>query len=180
MKNIVKVSVLRELLIQKQSGIENRKGVYCWWFSSDAAKDLISQLGLTQSDISRIQVRLMEDGKEYWALYFGISKDMLSRAKWHILQLHTISAVKYGTLSTLRQTISALLNTPMSISEGVVNAYIDANCYWEWEYDNNPEVRERQTLSSSVCYPLNIKENKTISKGHIYRLKKLRKIYKDR
>ena len=179
MQNIAKVSVLRKLLLQKRSGIEDIKGVYRWWFKSDAAKDLISELSLTQYDIERIQVRLMEDGQEYWALYFGISKDMLSRAKWHILQPHTISAVKHGTLSTLRQTISALLNTPMSMSEDIVNAYIDANCYWEWEYDNNPEVRERQTLSSSVCYPLNIKENKTISKGHIYRLKKLRKIYKD-
>lgn len=178
MKNIVKVSVLRELLIQKQSGIENRKGVYCWWFSSDAAKDLISQLGLTQSDISRIQVRLMEDGKEYWALYFGISKDMLSRAKWHILQPHTISAVKHGTLSTLRQTISALLNTPMSMSEDIVNSYIDANCYWEWEYEENPEDIERKVLSSSVCYPLNIKENRTVNKSVISQLKVLRKQYK--
>lgn len=179
MKNIVKVSVLRELLIQKQSGIENRKGVYCWWFSSDAAKDLLSQLGLTQSDISRIQVRLMEDGKEYWALYFGISKDMLSRAKWHILQRHTVSAVKYGTLSTLRQTISALLNTPMSVSEDAVNAFIDSNCYWEWEYDDNPEDREHRALSSPVCYPLNIKDNKTINKYVISLLKRLRRLHKD-
>ena len=178
MKNIVKVSVLRELLIQKQSGIESRKGVYCWWFSSAAAKDLISQLGLTQSDISRIQVRLMEDGKEYWALYFGISKDMLSRAKWHVLQRHTVSAVKHGTLSTLRQTISALLNTPMSVSEDTVNAFIDSNCYWEWEYDDNPEDRERRALSSALCYPLNIKENRTVATETICVLKQRRKVFK--
>jgi hypothetical protein len=178
MQNIAKVSVLRELLLQKRSRIEDIKGVYRWWFKNDAAKDLISELNLTQSDTERIQVRLMEDGQEYWALYFGISTDMLSRAKWHILQPHTISAVKHGTLSTLRQTISALLNIPMSKSEDIVNAYIDANCYWEWEYNDNPEDIERKALSSSVCYPLNIKENKTVSKSIISQLKILRKEYK--
>ncbi|MBO5846587.1 MAG: hypothetical protein J6Q71_03600 [Bacteroidales bacterium] len=179
MKNLIKVSILRELLIQKQSGIDKRKGIYCWWFNSIAAQEILSPLKLEQSIVSRIQKKIMNDGIEYWALYFGVSKDMLNRAKWHVLQEHTITAVKYGTLSTLRQTISALLNIPMSISENAVNQFIDANCYWEWEYNDMPEERERLELSSSVCYPLNIKENRTLNKDSLYRLKQLRKLYKD-
>ena len=106
----------------------------------------------------------------------GISKDMLARAKWHVTQKDSISAIKRGFISTLRQTISALLDEDMSKSTGCINQLMDDNCYWEWEYDQSPENRESAELSSkNVCYPLNIKKNKTVKKDVIKCLMSLRK-----
>lgn len=179
MKNLDKVSELRGKLSDKTSGIAKRNGIYCWWFEKGAATELIRQLGLSCSEIARIRKRDIE-GNEYWALYFGISKDMLNRAKWHILQKHTVSAVKHGTLSTLRQTLGSLLECKMSEAGDAVNEFIDKNCYWEWEYNDNPEAVEREELSKGdVCYPLNIKDNKTVRKEVVNTLKKLRKDSKD-
>ena len=116
MKNFSKVSLLRDQLMNGESVISNREGIYCWWFKKNSAEIILRKLGLDESEINRIQKRDIE-GEEYWALYFGISNDMLGRAKWHILQKHSVSAVKHGTLSTLRQSLSALLDIDMSFSE---------------------------------------------------------------
>lgn len=179
MKNLDKVSVLREKLFGKTSRIAKKSGIYRWWFEKEAAARLIRQLELSCSEISRIR-KMDIEGREYWALYFGISKDVLNRAKWHILQKHTVSAVKHGTLSTLRQTLSSLLEYKMSEAESAVNEFIDENCYWEWEYNDNLKVIEREELSKEdVCYPLNIMENKTVCKDVVGTLKKLRKDSKD-
>ena len=176
MKNLIAVSTLHEQLSNRASGIEPlRGGVYCWWFKREAAQNLLAKLPLTQKELAKIQEREIE-GESYLALYFGISKDMLARAKWHTLQKHSPSAVKHGTLSTLRQTISALLGKDMSQSEGTVNEFIDSNCYWEYECETNPKVIESTELSSTdKCYPLNIQENKTVSKEVIKALSTLRK-----
>jgi hypothetical protein len=103
-----KVNILREQLSNRNSGIGKESGVYRWWFKKEAAEILISKLPLSADEQARIAKRIIDD-EEYWALYFGISNDMLGRAKWHILQTHSASAVKHGTLSTLRQTISAFI-----------------------------------------------------------------------
>lgn len=116
MKNLSKVSLLRVQLMNGESTISNREGIYCWWFKKNSAEIILSKLGLDESEIDIIQKRDIE-GEEYWALYFGISNDMLGRTKWHILQKHSVSAVKHGTLSTLRQSLSALLDIDMSFSE---------------------------------------------------------------
>jgi hypothetical protein len=95
---------------------------------------------------------------------------MLGRAKWHILQKHSVSAVKYGTLSTLRQSLSALLDIDMSFSEEDINMFMDNNCYWEWEYTDNSKIEETNALrSNDKCYPLNIQENLTVGKDIIKR-----------
>lgn len=179
MDNLIKVSTLREQLSNRTSGIEPlRGGVYCWWFKREAAQSLLAKLPLTQEELAKIQEREIED-ESYLALYFGISKDMLARAKWHTMQKHSPSAVKHGTLSTLRQTISALLGKDMSQSRDKVNEFMDDNCYWEWGYSKNPKAVENAELSSvDKCYPLNIQENKTITKEVRKELSKLRKQHK--
>ena len=89
------------------------------------------------------------------------------------------SGLKHGTLSTLRNTLGALLGEDMSQSEGAVNEFIDSNCYWEWEYDESYKLRETDELSSTTkCYPLNIQENKTVTKEVRKELSKLRKQHK--
>ena len=178
MQYLDKVSELRKRLENRTSGIEKEGGVYCWWFKREIAQTLLKELPLTQDEFSKIQRREIES-EEYWALYFGISRDMLGRAKWHITKKHKPTAVKYGTVSTLRNTLGALCGIDMSKSEKVVNDLMDENCYWEWEYDKEYKVRETNELSSKdKCYPLNIQENKTISKEGLITLSRLRSLHK--
>ena len=179
MQYIIKVRILREQLSNKTSGIQKQSGIYCWWFKKDVALKLLANLPLNADEKAKIQKRDI-DGEEYWALYFGISKDMLGRANWHVMQSHTESAVKNGTLSTLRNTIGALLNKDMSKSQNIVNNTIDT-CYWEWEYNSDPkEVENNELTSTTKCYPLNIQENQTVSKEVLKALKKMRRLHKDK
>ena len=178
MQYLDKVSELRKRLENRTSGIEKEGGVYCWWFKREIAQTLLKELPLTQDEFSKIQRREIES-EEYWALYFGISRDMLGRAKWHITKKHKPTAVKYGTVSTLRNTLGALCGIDMSKSEKVVNDLMDENCYWEWEYDKEYKVREtNELLSKDKCYPLNIQENRTVSKEVLKKLSKLRSLHK--
>ena len=178
MQYLDKVSELRKRLENRTSEIKKEGGVYCWWFKRDVAQTLLKELPLTQDELSKIQTREI-DGEEYWALYFGISRDMLGRAKWHITKKHKPTAVKYGTVSTLRNTLGALLGIAMSDSEKSVNDLMDENCYWEWEYDKEYKQRETNELSSTdKCYPLNIQENKTVSKAVLKKLGELRSQHK--
>ena len=178
MKNLIAVRILREQLECKSCGIEKQPGVYRWWFKEKAAQTLLENLPLIQEELAKIQTQEIE-GESYLALYFGISKDMLARAKWHTLQKHSPSAVKRGTLSTLRQTISALLGKDMSKSRDKVNEFMDDNCYWEWDYSKNPKAVENAELSSvDKCYPLNIQENKTVSNVVRKEITALRKLHK--
>ena len=180
MKNLIAVRILREQLKCNSSGIEKKQpGVYRWWFEAEEAKKILAQLSLSPSECDMIARKEIE-GTEYWALYFGISSDMLGRAKWHIAQEHKPSAVKHGTLSTLRNTLGALLGKNMSKSMDIVNKFMDNNCYWEWEYNDDPAVVERAELSaeSGKCYPLNIKSNKTVRSEVRKKLRDLRRKHK--
>ena len=178
MQYLDKVSELRKRLKNRTNSIKKDGGVYCWWFKREVAQTLLKELPLTQDELSKIQRREIE-GEEYWALYFGISRDMLGRAKWHITKKHKPTAVKYGTVSTLRNTLGALCGIDMSKSEKVVNDLMDENCYWEWEYDKEYKARETNELSSTdKCYPLNIQENKTVSKEVLKTLSRLRSLHK--
>lgn len=179
MDNLIKVSSLRGQLADNSSGIEKRSGVYCWWFKTEGAKKILAQLSLSPSECDMIARKEIE-GTEYWALYFGISSDMLGRAKWHIAQEHKPSAVKHGTLSTLRNTLGALLGKNMSKSMDIVNKFMDNNCYWEWEYNDDSAEVEKAELSaeSGKCYPLNIKSNKTVRSEVRKKLRDLRRKHK--
>ena len=178
MQYLDKVSELRKRLENRTNSIKKDGGVYCWWFKREVAQTLLNELPLTQDELSKIQRRDI-DGEEYWALYFGISRDMLGRAKWHITKKHKPTAVKYGTVSTLRNTLGALLGIDMSDSEKSVNDLMDENCYWEWEYDKEYKVREtNELLSRDKCYPLNIQENKTVREDVLKKLSKLRSQHK--
>lgn len=178
MSNIESVKKLRTLIAQKKNPVCKCPGVYCWWFQKDAAIKLLK--AFPKLDLNKLRSRQI-DGETYLALYFGISKNLKERIEWHISQQHTPSAVKSGYLSTLRQTLSAVLDIDMSISEQPVNRLMDDNCHWEWECtdsENDAKEREKAELTQSkFCYPLNIQGNKTISKECLKTLKDLRKKY---
>lgn len=162
---IDKVSNLRN---EKFMSVEKgQSGFYRWWFKEDAAFVLIEKMQKWLPDKNKFLLRDI-DRKTYVALYFGISKDMRGRIKWHACQKHTPSTVSNGFLSTLRQTLSALLEKHMSVSYDIVNKFIDENCIWEWDYSDNPHKVELEELSQEhYYYPLNVKDNKTICKEAI-------------
>ena len=86
------------------------------------------------------------NGEQYWCLYLGISKNLRQRIRWHVAQKHTQSAVNSGYLSTLRKTISALLDSkknPMK-TEQAVNKVLD-ECYWDWKaMPTYPEAKDKE------------------------------------
>ena len=151
--------------------------VYKWWFKE--IPQAVS--GHTKISLKAIAKRKFS-GTTYYALYVGIGVDCRMRFKWHINQKHTQSNVKYGVLSTLRQTLSALLGIDMTQSEQAVNDYIDRNCLIEWQaYPNYTKTQleniETQTIKNGY-YPLNIVKNRTMDKSWLKDLKALRKNYK--
>lgn len=172
--NIIPITELRERKCQQ---VEKRGGVYCWWFKKDAALNLLQSLDLTTCEQKKILKRNIQ-GEEYWCLYFGISTNLRMRARWHIIQKHTISAVTHGTLSTLRQTICALCHVEMIEGEACVNKVMDENCFWEWCHCDNSkaiEIEKSKLTSQEHCFPLNIQNNKTVRSDVVNNLKKLRK-----
>lgn len=159
------------------SCIPPKPGVYKWWFPKEEAVKLLCPLKLPKQLIDQIQKENIEGG-EYWCLYFGIAKDLIERAKWHIAMHHSPSSVKSGYLSTLRQTLSALLGMDMSISEHAVNALLD-KCYWEWcPTGSRPAAEKEETEqlgNNDVFYPLNLQKNKKLSDEPRKTLLRLRK-----
>lgn len=180
LSNIESVSSIRAKLANRNLGVPKAPGVYRWWFKEDAAKQLLAKLPECVYS-NTIETRTI-DNETYMALYFGISSDLLGRIKWHIKQKHTPSAVGKGFLSTLRQTISALLGKDMTTSYCDVNDFINANCYWEWETTNShnaAEAIENAELSTQEYnYPLNISKNRSTCKEVLHKITVLRKEYK--
>ena len=172
MKNIKSIKELRNDL----SCVEKKTGCYIWWFDENGKDILLKEL--PGVDKSRIQRK-----GNYYALYYGIAKDCRQRINWHINQKHSISAVKSGYLSTLRQTLSALLGKDMTCSEKDVNNFMDTHCCWSWEYTPSREIAEdiesaELSAQSKNCYPLNIQKNNTVSRDVIQKLSELRKIHR--
>ncbi len=162
----------------KCSTVDNCPGYYIWWFREDCVKDLLAPL--RSVDYSR----LISDGKGYVALYVGIvekeNSTLRRRALWHICDDHSASKVKAGTLSTLRQTISALLGVDMTLSERAVNDFMDRNCEWEWfptKSGEEAKAKEAEELRTNY-YPLNIRDNRVVDPDTITASKKLRKEFR--
>ena len=176
LKNIESVYLIRK---EKK---DTKAGVYRWWFRKESAENLLASVkDLVEWD--HIQ-RKSIDGEDYLALYFGMTKNIRNRLKWHISQKHRPNSIKMGLISTLRKTLSALLDQPLSASEEEINQFIDGNCVLEWEYcDSETEAKkiEKEELEETY-YPLNLQGNKRTSKELKSVLKQKRKecLAKDR
>lgn len=158
------------------STVGDQPGYYFWWFKETCVKKILAPL--PNIDYGR----LISDGNGFVKLYVGIaSKEPLrKRALWHICQEHSASCVNHGTLSTLRQTLSALLGINMTQSEQMVNDFMDKYCEWEWHPTDTgaeAEAIEKEELFRNY-FPLNIKDNKVVDPETINRLKELRKEHK--
>ncbi len=174
--NRIAVKELRLQLSHRDCNVTTGPGVYRWWFPKTMALQLLKPLkGVDNSRILKEKI----GGKEYWCLYFGISKDLRQRAKWHTMQKHSASAVKSGFLSTLRRTITALLGIDASKSEQQVNDVMDL-AYWDWcatPTHDEAKLIETKTLAAGY-FPLNVQENKGVDPSVVQQLKQLRKAYK--
>lgn len=177
---IGKVINLRNNLQSRTAVCSPTPGWYRWWCDKEAAAGILGQLGIEMTD-SHLKSKEF-DGKDYIAIYFGISKNLNDRIKWHICQVHTECSVRSGFLSTLRQTLSALLNSDMNKSQQLVNKFMDDNCILE--YDNVSTLEEVENIEkhelshADYYYPLNISGAKSIPKEIKNKLTTLRKTYK--
>lgn len=141
-------------------------GVYRWWFPEERAKSLLS--ALDGVDYESIEKKTIND-KQYWCLYFGSSSDLVQRFYWHTTQAHSATAIKNSALSTLRQTICALLkiNQSDATAKQKVDDILD-ECYWEWYATSSIEEAkeiEKKELENGY-YPLNIQNNEGVKNKH--------------
>lgn len=146
-------------------------GWYRWWFPEHLADDILSLLNeQCSAEILTLRTQTIGDDK-YVCLYVGISKNLHDRVRIHI-------EGPFGS-STFRRTLRAILvpNSPEHQANVYINKIIDS-CYWEWEYTDTKEQAENiecEELSQlQFDYPLNIKDNETISSNWIRGLKKIR------
>ena len=165
-----------------KEGIGKDVGIYCWWFKDDCIETLLKRIS-NDLDWKRLADEPLQhkviNNVKYTALYVGIAaskKDgILGRFKWHIEQKHSVSNVTKGYLSTLRRTLSALLNFKLLknsaeinlYSQEKLNAFIDENCMLEWNYYPRKSKKELESIEDGIIntgfYPLNIQSNKQTS-----------------
>lgn len=181
-----------DIRISKE-GIGKDVGIYCWWFRDDCLKNLLNEIS-DLVDLNRLYTENEQhkvlNGSKYTALYVGIAagKDgIFGRFKWHINQRHTVSNVQKGYISTLRRTISALLNfkllkngTEVNLqSQENLNSFMDENCVLEWNYYPKKTKKELEHIEDEIInsgyFPLNIQDNKQISKELREKLSEIRK-----
>lgn len=148
--------------------ISDKPGVYRWFAEITDFEKLSYRLGINPpyTEIEKIEF----EGKVLYAIYVGIAvnETLSSRLEWHILQRHTPSAIKHGTLSTLRQSISSVLFGDQSDEAGtddfIKTLYVEI--YHESKHPvKSPQAKAEITkiekdLLAKNLYILNIRENK--------------------
>lgn len=162
--------------------VDKQPGCYKWWFREECVRGLLNPL-----DPHIDYNRLIHDGNGFVALYIGIvhnpGRTLYQRAKWHIIPIPHHANRRVGlcpTVSTLRISLSALLGLDVTLSEQIVNDFIDKYCEWEWTptaTGANAKLWECQELTKNY-YPLNIQENYVVDEATKARLKELRKLHK--
>lgn len=176
-----------------KNDIEKTVGIYCWWFRDDCIEFLLKRIS-KDIDWKRLADESLQhkmfNNIKYTALYVGIAagKDgILGRFKWHIEQNHSISNITKGYLSTLRRTLSALLNFKLlksSIevnrsSQEKLNAFIDENCVLEWNYYPKKSKKDLKKIEDEIInsgyFPLNIQGNQQVLKNFRKKLGDMRK-----
>lgn len=150
-------------------------GVYRWWFTEQDTLRLLAPFNgsITLSNLQALD----HDGKKYYALYIGISKnDLIGRYKWHLNQKHSAATIHTGFLSTMRRSISALLQTDCTQSEQAVTDMLKRSIF-EWDVTPNFEQIETTELQTNL-YPLNVQKNVMMQPQDLAVLKNLRKLHK--
>ena len=132
-------------IIENIKSIPKVGGIYFWYVDKKGAL----QLGISVDGCT------MKNG--YYLIYIGLSKDLRMRLKWHTVDKHRPSSIKSGTLSVLRQKLSALLFNNWHSKDGV-DQFMDK--HMKVEYIVNPNYKQVEVeLIHSHVLPLNVKDN---------------------
>ena len=180
--NLESVIDIRNNINTTPSFVKKEPGVYRLWMKEVTALEILNKLNCSNLAGNLLQKNIQ--GKDYLAMYFGMSKNMHDRLKWHVLQNHDAKTVKNGTISTLRHTLSSILfiDEPITSTKEKLDKWMDDNCFFEWEYMPDKSIAahiEEEEISRNI-YPLNIQDNDNISKESIKLIKDLRKKVKIR
>lgn len=128
--------------------IPTEPGVYFWYVTKSGAH----KLGLDVQDCTQ--------ENNLFLVYVGLAQNLNQRIDWHLNDSHSISSIKSGFVSTLRQSLSALLVGEMVTSKEVVDHFMRTEMKFRYEICPNPKERE-DVLISSHSLPLNLKGNKS-------------------
>ena len=154
--------------------------IYQWWFRVDGASVLLAAIGEDQKNM-KIAREIIE-GSEYLGLYTGKGKSCRQRFDWHVRQHHDARTVRHGFLSTLRQTLSALLGYNAVDAEHVINDFIDQYCYLDWTCYPGCSKDQLSKLEKDRIregyFPLNIQSNPNVPKEIIKVLRTMRRLSK--
>lgn len=175
--NFESVIDLRKNIATTSDFLKKEPGVYRLWVKEAPSLDILK--GLNCQNMADKLLKKNIHGTVFFAMYFGMSKNMFDRFKWHVLQNHDVKTVKSGTLSTLRHTLSAILfkNEGLTSTKVKLDKWMDENCFFEWEYMPGKSMAayvEEEEISRNI-YPLNIQDNNHISKDLSNQIKDLRK-----
>ena len=144
------------------------KGIYFWFMRPDGYKALSNYV-----TIDPIEPKYTKDieGVKYVLIYLGTAgtgregnSNLAKRLEWHINQKHTESNICYGTLSTLRAGLGALLSNDLILpdTENDVNTFIK---YYmkvfliEYSDDKSLIDNDEKNLIKVIRPLLNIKNN---------------------
>lgn len=168
-KKIVQVHVrkIRENALKNANLARNKQKklipgtpiIYEWWFKKSCLDRLFKQVKV-KPYCGEIEMKDI-DGEEYALLYVGLSKNGHNRlVNWHILDKSNFhkKGVENGRLSSLRQTLAALLGKNMTAAKKAVSDFMDENCIIEWQEYSIGELDEQEKSTIKENYlPLNYK-----------------------
>lgn len=146
--------------------IDAKPGYYKWWAKKGELETILKALDVNLKDIESA----MEKRGDLYCIYIGIAarESVKDRLDWHIKQKHVWSAVKSGTLSTLRQSVSSVVAKNQR-AEKETNDFIN-NLRVEYYLEKDGKIKSKEVESKLLgiekdsmekyLYVLNIKDNK--------------------
>ncbi|UTC62504.1 hypothetical protein E4O05_00895 [Treponema sp. OMZ 787] len=165
--------------------IKKMPGYYKWWAKRTELDIILNELNVNFDDVkSSIETKL-----DMFCIYVGIAakESIGERLNWHVNDKHTTTSVKYGTLSTLRQSIASIVAhdqynkkaTDDFIDKLYVEYFFNDHRIKSGDAKNELTCIERQLLQEYLRV-LNIMENNHPCAKEIKKeLKRLRKISKN-
>ena len=130
----------------------NQPAVYKWFLKKTACE----QYGIPYDNSTK-------DSEDYVEVYVGIANNMRQRANWHWNQKFKASSVRAGAISTLNQTIAAILDTTYTENDyDQVKAFQHQNMKLQvYQYCSSKKEAEdiEKKLISTLRYALNIRDN---------------------
>ena len=143
--------------------ISDSRGLYKWWCKLEVLEGIANAL---QFDIGNCQIE-KDDEYGLFCVYVGVAvkETLRKRIKWHMGN-HTPGAVKHKTLSTLKQSLSAVVKHNMShkyadeLNDYMDNFFVSEDMINAAREDIYEEEKRLLSGLNQPLYILNIQENK--------------------